>query len=99
MPHVVVIDVAARKPGVIGWVLTGFDEGVHVGEVHGLLAAVILMPEIGICQAHPEEEYKDAGENYFADDDFRSLLFQEMHESLPRAAENPGANRCKQCDS
>ncbi|WBL37590.1 hypothetical protein O0235_02730 [Tepidiforma flava] len=59
-PHVVVVEAAAGKPGVVGREDGGADDGREVGDLHRLFAALRMVPEVGI--RHAEEEEGGKGE-------------------------------------
>ena len=58
---VVVVDVAAGEPRIVGRHVARLQDGVEVGHVHGLLAAQVGVPQVGIGHAD-EDEGEEGGE-------------------------------------
>src|SRR5262249_2792687 len=61
---IVVVDVAAGEERVVGRHIAAAQNGVEVGELHRLLAAVKEVPEVGVERAYPGkgEEGSEEGE-------------------------------------
>ena len=67
LSEVVVIDVAASPPGVVGREVVGAQHGVQVCEVHRLLAAEGGVPEVGVGHADRQQKQERAQEHRLAD--------------------------------
>ena len=66
---IVVVDVPAPEPGVVGRHIAGFENGVQVGHVHWLLPAPIRVPEVGIGHSDQDERGKRGHKYQFGDKD------------------------------
>ena len=87
--EVVVVQLAARVPGVVGRHVRRLQHRVEVGEVHRLFAAEVEVPQVGVPHAHGKHAGERNEEQDLADDDHAPFFAQEV-EDLPAPAPEDG---------
>ena len=93
LAEVVVVQVAAGEPGVVGRHGRRSDDGIEVGEVHRLLAATKRVPQVRV--PHPDAVEAEEGheEQQLADEDQTRVAPEEVQHLSPLESEDHGRDR------
>ena len=97
--EVVVVELAAGEPGVVGRHVRRLQDGVEVGEVHGLFAAEVEVPEVGVPHADGEHASEGDEEEDLAGDDDATVFAQELEDFAALAPEDEGRDGRQQEES
>jgi len=96
LAKVVIVEIAPGEPRVVGRKLGALDDGVQVGQVHGLFAALPGMPQVGVAPADDPEEAKERQEEDLADQHEAPLppaRGEQLGHPPPRAGQQHAAVR------